>query len=486
MRLPGFCSGTYQSQSPNIDAEDCINLYPEKSGSEGAKVPIALLHCPGKTVFAKIPEATGGFVYTVNGRSFAAATDLYELLANGTTVVRGSMGAAPAGPTQMASNQDQLIAMNNGNLFVLTLATNVFVAVDMSQFNGPVSQIGFADGYFIATLQNSHTFQQSNLEDGTTWNGLNIATVSLFPDNFTSMICDHREPTFFSGKKSVTYYNSGAGFPVFIPIQDAFLEEGAGATFATVQLDNSIFWLSQDERGWMVAKRLNGAVGERISTHAIELAWQTYANPSAAVGYTYQEEGHSVWVIRFPGETYSWVYDVASGLWHKRAYYNPTTGRYESDHSQSHTFNFGLHVVADWASGNIYQQSNEIYTDNQQAIRWARRSTTMSRDNKWIYYSEFELDVEVGLAPVPPLLDGDGGPRAAQVTLRWSNDGAKTWSSDYLLNCGQAGEFNARARKTQLGRARRRVWEVSGTDPIPWRIADAYVIATPSTAVQAA
>ncbi len=399
MRLPGFCGPSYEAQSKNIDAEVCLNLYCEQSESQGAKVPIALLHCPGKTVFAMLPEAGVYSLYTVNRRTFVAGQHLWELAANGVATNRGSLGLSPKRPTQMASNETQLIAMNNGNLFVLTLNSNTFVAVDMSQFNGPVSQIGFADGYFIATLQNSHTFQQSGLEDGTTWSGLDIATVSLFPDNFTSMICDHREIWFFSGKKSVAYYNAGAGFPVFIPVQGGFLETGAGATFATVQLDNSIFWLAQDERGFMMAYRANGYAGQRISTHAVELAWQTYKNPSSAIGYAYQEEGHSFWVIRFPGEMFSWCYDIASGYWHQRAHWSPIAGIYESDHSQCHTFNFNKHLVGDWASGNVYIQSTQIYSDSCGPLRWLRRTPTMARDNKFIYFSEFELDVETGLAP---------------------------------------------------------------------------------------
>jgi hypothetical protein len=99
----------------------------------------------------------------------------------------------------------------------------------------------------------------------------------------------------------------------------------------------------------------------------------------------------------------------------------------------------------------------------------------------------------VGVVPPPPpppppacgqglpLLDGAGNVRPAQVMLRWSDDGGKTWSSTYLLNCGLVGQYNARPRKTQLGRARKRVWEISGTDPIAWRIANAYVKAEAST-----
>jgi hypothetical protein len=185
--------------------------------------------------------------FTVNGRGFAAASHFWELGLAGGPVNRGSLGSTPTGPTQIIANETQLLILNNGNLYVFTLATNVLTAVNMGQFNGPVLQIDFADGYGLATLQNSHTFQQSNLEDFATWDGLNISTVSLFPDNLKSMICDHRELWLFSSKKTAVYYNAGAGFPVWIPIQGAFLEDGAAAAFATVRADNSFSgwrWMS--------------------------------------------------------------------------------------------------------------------------------------------------------------------------------------------------------------------------------------------------
>jgi hypothetical protein len=100
----------------------------------------------------------------VNGRGFAAASKFWELGLAGGPSNRGSLGTTPTGPTQIIANETQLLILNNGNLYVFTLATNVLTPVNMAQFNGPVLQIDFADGYGLATLQNSHTFQQSNLE----------------------------------------------------------------------------------------------------------------------------------------------------------------------------------------------------------------------------------------------------------------------------------------------------------------------------------
>ena len=573
----GFCGPTYVSQSPNIDDEDAMNCYCEQSGSPNAKTPIALLHTPGRKVFAQIEgeNAVPG-LFTVNGRTFAAASHLYELNAGGQAIANyGSLGGTPLTPTMMTANQTQLVILNNGALFVLVflgaiktaiihagaagtgyapgdigtigatgstyevltvgaggaivtflytpgsgnilqanVSTSVLTgsgdgtfAVDVtavqnnylyrvvaSQFNGPIAQIGFVDGYLIATIQNSHTFQQSNLEDATVWNGLNVATLSYFPDNIVSMSCYARVIKFSSAKKSVWYYNGGAGFPVFIPIQGAYFETGSSATYAdSVTPNNTAFWLSQDERGSLVAMLSNGFAGQRISTHAVELAWQSYAVTSDAVSWSYQEYGHSFIVVDFPSANATWVYDMTTEYWHKRGFWQAANGTYIMDRAISHTFNFGMHLVGDWASGTVYQLSSQFCTDFGNAIRGYRRSPTLAVENKWVYFAQIEFDAEVGLGVsaadaalweavhgAPPLTDGDGQTRPPLLMLRWSNDAGKTWSNTYELSVGPVANYRGRVIKRLLGRARKRIWEVSWTDPIPWRFADAYVEAEPA------
>jgi hypothetical protein len=120
-----------------------------------------------------------------------------------------------------------------------------------------------------------------------------------------------------------------------------------------------IFWLALDERGTAIAKRANGYTGQRVSTHATEFAWQQYATVSDAVAYTYQENGHSFWVIRFPTAKATWVYDISTGYWHQRGFWQG--GQFTADRSTSHMFFNGQHLVGDWATGNIYQQSMSFW-----------------------------------------------------------------------------------------------------------------------------
>lgn len=68
--------------------------------------------------------------------------------------------------------------------------------------------------------------------------------------------------------------------------------------------------------------------------------------------------------------------------------------------------------------------------------------------------------------------------RGPQIMLRYSNDAGRTWAEREPADCGQAGEYTKRAIWRRLGRSRDRIYEISATDPVPFRIIDAYLDAT--------
>lgn len=79
-----------------------------------------------------------------------------------------------------------------------------------------------------------------------------------------------------------------------------------------------------------------------------------------------------------------------------------------------------------------------------------------------------------GIAQVSATPQGivQSGPK---MTLRWSNDGAKTWSNGQARDCGATGNFRQRVLWNRLGRARDRVYEISVDAAVPWAIIDAYL-----------
>jgi hypothetical protein len=65
------------------------------------------------------------------------------------------------------------------------------------------------------------------------------------------------------------------------------------------------------------------------------------------------------------------------------------------------------------------------------------------------------------------------------LMVRWSDDGGHSWSDYHTIDCGSPGAYKTRAILWRLGRSRDRIYELSTTDPIPWRIVDGYLKASP-------
>lgn len=67
--------------------------------------------------------------------------------------------------------------------------------------------------------------------------------------------------------------------------------------------------------------------------------------------------------------------------------------------------------------------------------------------------------------------------QVAYLMLRWSDDGGHLYSNEHILSIGAVGQYAFRCYLNRLGRSRDRIFEVSCSDPIPWRFVDAYLMA---------
>jgi hypothetical protein len=440
-------------------------------GREGTSLK-SLIGTPGLKVFSTLPQSPVRGQFSALGRYFAVGgSQLWEIADDGSQTSRGTV-ANDGKAVSIAFNNIQLLIVSGGRAYCFTLATNVLLDVT-DQLAGVPIQCDYSDTYFIVCFQNSNKYQMSQVLDGTTWPGTLVNEVSVFPDNITSIIVNHRELWVFGQKRSQPFQNTGS-LEVFDPISGALIETGCAATFAVTRLDNSLFWIGQDERGALVVWRSNGYTPARVSTHAVEYWLALHASSIAGlVAYSYQTRGHLFWVLYVPNSDCNWVYDVTENMWHKRASW--VNGAWGPHFSWNYCYAFGRHLVGDWNSGNIYDMSFDHLDDNGAPIRRLRRSPTMTNENQWIPGRDLTLNFATGLGPQPPFLDGNNAPRPPQVMIRWSNDQGKTWTPERILGCGMAGEYGTRVVVRRIGRWRNRVWEMVVTDPIPWTLTDEYL-----------
>lgn len=470
MKFPAFVGPAYTSQSLNADCERLMNWYPELMESPGAKTEAVLYPCPGFTLFSTIGVGPIRALYSINGSTFVVSGyEFYELDNFGVATLRGTV-ALDTNPATISSNGDgggQLFITSGDNGYCYDLTTHTLT----NPLTSGATMGAFLDGYFLALDATTSTLRISDLLDGTTWDPTQFAQRTAGADNWVSMAVVHREIWLMGEQTSEVWYNAGTyPFP-FAPIPGAFLQQGCAAPFALSSLNNVLLWLSRNEQGAGMVQRADGYQPVRLSTHAIEYAIQGYETISDAVSWTYQDQGHAFYVLVFPTANATWVFDAATQLWHERGYWNSTGCTFEALRVTSHcSTTQNTHLVGDRFTGAVYTQSINVATDvDGLGMRRQRRVRGLSSDEDWILYSQLQLDMETGTA----LQNGQGS--NPQAMLRISRDSGHTWGNEYWTSAGAVGQYAKRVIWNRLGRARNAAFEVTVSDPIPWRLMGAFL-----------
>lgn len=438
-----------------------MNLFPEIV-PEGGKEPAFLQRAPGLTRLATVGIGPirgmwtyGNYGYVVSGPT------LYQIDSNWNATAKGTV--AGTGSVSMADNGTQLFIAANPQGYIYNVNTDVFQQITDPDYPGAVT-VGYIDGYFVFNEPNSQKIWVTSLLDGTSVDPLEFASAEGNPDNAVAVFVDHREVWVFGDNSAEVWYNAGElDFPL-ARIQGAYNELGCAAPYSIAKMDNQIYWLGKDARGQGMVFRAAGYIGQRISTHAIEWQMQEYADLSDAVGYTYQQDGHSFYVLNFPTANTTWVFDVATGAWHERASFE--NGQFNRHRGNSQMFFNSTNVIGDYQNGKIYAFDLNTYADDGQPQKWLRswRALPTGANNlaRTVQHS-MQLDCETGVG----LNTGQG--IDPQVMLRWSDDGGHTWSNEHWKSMGRIGRSGYRTIWRRLGatlKIRDRVYELSGTDPV--------------------
>jgi hypothetical protein len=326
--------------------------------------------------------------------------------------------------------------------------------------------VDIVDNYFVYNYPNTQEWAASNILSPITY-GLSFASKFTGPDNLVSIICDHGQVYLLGETTSEVWADQGT-FPFpFQRIPGSSSQHGIAAQFSVARFGNSFAYVAKNNRGQAEIVAMNGYFPQRISTHAVENSLVNQ-NVSDAIAYTYQLEGHEVYVVTFPSLDLTWCYDLATQLWHKWLW-TDSQNNYHRHRSNCSAFFQNVVLVGDWQNGQIYQLDPNNYTDNGDAIRRLRRCPHLTTDLQRQYFDELQLQFQPGVGlegiTTPPLNQETIG-ADPQAMLRWSSDGGSTWSNEHWSAIGKVGKYKNRIIWRRLGWARDRIYEVVVTDPI--------------------
>jgi len=457
----------YTARSLNAAANRLVNLYAEQV-VDGGKEAAYFTRAPGRRLVKSIGNGPIRGLWAFGGKGYAVSGDkLYEIGVDWSLSNKGSVSGGD--PVSMDDNGYQLFISANPDGYIYNQLTGAYAQILDADFPGS-DMVTYIGGYFVYNEPGTQRFFVSSVLDGTGVDALDYASSEAYSDDIVAPIASHKELWMLGAVSTEIFYQSDTTDFPFQPIQAAFIEIGCAAKHSAKLLDNSVFWLGRDRRGFGIVYRSQGYNAVRISTHAIEFEIQSYHRIDDARAFTYQQDGHAFYVLNFPTAKKTWVYDVATQWWHERL------GFYlgqDANHPATCFMNFNGELIVGDDDGNLCAYDLDYFTDNGATIRWVRswRGIPTGQNNlKRTIWSSLQLDCETGV--------GLNGENAPNIALRVSDDGGHTWGNEHVWPMGKIGEFFTRVVWRRLGitlKRRDRVFEISGTDPVKVAILGAEV-----------
>lgn len=455
MKIP-FAKQAYESRSKPFAAQRCVNLYLEP-GTEGTLTEGVLYGTPGFDLFANLGAGAiwgmhvmGANLYVVSGN------DVFVVDSTSGATNLGAIGTVSSAVMMTDDGINVVILLESGAVYLATAAT--LVQVTDGDFVSS-SSIAVLDSFTISSERNTNVFQISALADSTSWDALDIASAEGITGNIVRVAASRGELWIFKQYSTEVFYNSGAGSFPFIPIGSATIQRGCAAKHSVAVESNTIMWLGDDRIVYLA----QGYTPTRVSTFAIEKDIETYTTISDAVAFIYTEEGHKFYVLTFPTEDVTWVYDLTTHFWHERESFGH--GRWRAS---SYAFFNGRNLIGDFQTGKVYQLNLDTYTEHGTIIQRIAVSPPVWADGNRITFDRIQVLFDAGVG----LLSGQGS--VPYAMLRFSDDGGYTWSNEDIRPIGQTGQYKNRAVWRRKGQTRERIFEVTISDPVLVNITGAY------------
>lgn len=464
MRVPmNFNAGSHEARSALISTHKTVNLYPALTST--GKHQIALYRTPGLTSPVTVgagshrcdPVNFQGNQYVVSG------SELYKVDVNDSATKIGDLNTS-GGRVSMVAGFNYLVLVDGSNGY--TYDGTTFATITDVDFPDTTTHIAEHNGYYIAIDPDTGNFYISDNGDPTSWNALNFRNAEANPDNNRAVAVINDLIWVLGQVSTEAFYDSGdPDFP-YEKVGGGYIDWGIQSPHSIAKMDNSLFFLGQNQQGGDAVIRTNGLQGMVISDDDLSYQISQLSTKSDATGHTYIQAGHAFYVLTFPAAGRTFVCDITqNNEWHERE--SGGLGRWRV--SGINYFN-GKQYAGDYDNSKLYTLDLDVYDEDGETLKWLRRTGVVHKDRLPLTVHDLIIDIEGGTAN----LNAPGNDPV--IMLRYKRDGY--WSDVIPLSIGKRGQYHYKAASGPLGDGYDWVFEISGTDAIPITIGGAWLDAT--------
>jgi hypothetical protein len=450
-----FASSVYSRFAAHTPKARLINYYWEQSPvSETGEVFIPRPACAewlaGAGELRGIFRAAGtldGDIFTIEGEN------LYQLGVGATRSLIGIIDGV--GRVSVAGNSSGIMIATGVSLYYYdgtTLSTTTL------PFINPIS-VGFMAGHWFCVA--GGTFKRFWTQDinPTTWGALDFDSASSQTDPLIASVVTGSR-IWDIGEKTIEFrYASGDVDAPFTLEQGRAYERGCKARDSIVALDNTIFWVGDDNIIYRGADVPTAIADNSIS----ELIAKTQPDDIYAFGFAWQ--GHVFYCLTI-GDLGTYLYDLTTSKWFQwqtfeQTRWLPSLGCNGFD---------GLPMLGDISTGALYTLNSETWLDGSLPVVGVLTAGLPIKAQRASVNS-----VRIEMATGHALATGQGS--VPLIKTAYSKDGGFTFGDFRLASLGEQGQYNFRVIERRLGQFKPPlfVMEIEMSDPIPRRISGGYI-----------
>jgi hypothetical protein len=430
-----------------------INCFAEELGEEG-KIPYPIYASAGWANFATLAGGGVRAVLELNGELYAVAGRVLNRVDSGGGVTQIG-GVASDGLVTMARNRRSVpqiaITCDGVNQIVSGGILALISDPDLQAANS----VTHLDGYFVWGLSDGRMFS-SQIDDGTSIDGLDFATAEANPDGLRRVFARGRD-LIAAGQRSIEFWANTGGetfpFTRTTSIDVGCLSPGSVCSVLIKRgsVSDAVGLIGTNADGnYAGVFLLQGYSPQKISTPQVDRDILADPNPEAISATSWDDGTHSFYKIS--GTSFSHVYDAPTGLWHERKSYGLDRWR------ASTVTGLGTRlIVGDYASPKLYVMSADYVAEDTSPIALEVHTPPVHAYPHKMLTNAVYLDVIPGVG-----LNSSGDELDPTVGISYSEDGGATWSAERMVAIGRQGERRKRVKSNR--------WGISGEDGRTWRI----------------
>jgi hypothetical protein len=317
------------------------------------------------------------------------------------------------------------------------------------------------DDYLIANNLTAGTIQFSSPLDPLDWTASDFLTPSAVSDTLVGLVATKREILALGSKSMEFIFNDGVS--PFAPNVNKLIGRGTLAKNTLVLLqDETPIWMDHNRK---FVKFDNGTLQSVSTPYDKEIA--SLSTVEDAFAFDMRKDGRGFYIITFPTENKTFVYDYFINQWYEWGQFNEDTGNFSRYLGNCYAYctKWNKHYVGSKSDGVIYEVKADTYQDNSKIIRFRKRTGHIDHGTSLLKTSK-RLMVRVK--------SGEGDASDATINpdllVRYKNDNNNRWSMYRPIKLKKVGNTEFIAKLHQLGQYRTRQWEFTFSQQLDFEL----------------